>query len=71
VTTYFLHILRDWSDEYRHHILKHIRDAVTPGYSKLTVHDRVLTDMEASEMQVRFDIAAMTTDSGVERSECA
>jgi hypothetical protein len=41
---------------------------MTPGYSKLIIHNLVLPDMGASEMHARFDIATMTTDSGVERS---
>ncbi|KAH7386795.1 putative O-methyltransferase [Phaeosphaeria sp. MPI-PUGE-AT-0046c] len=66
---YFLHhILHDWSDKYCVQILKYLRDAMTPGYSKLIIHDLVLPDMEVSEMQARFDLAMMTINSGMERS---
>jgi hypothetical protein len=51
-------------------MLEHIRDATTPGYSKLIVYDLILPDMGASKTQARLDIAMMRTNSGVERSAC-
>ncbi|KAF1998877.1 S-adenosyl-L-methionine-dependent methyltransferase [Amniculicola lignicola CBS 123094] len=49
---YFLHhILHDWSDKYCHLILKNIREAMTPGYSKLLIHNLVLPDTGTSEIQ--------------------
>ncbi|ORX90665.1 putative O-methyltransferase [Clohesyomyces aquaticus] len=66
---YFLHhIPHDWSDVYRHKILTHLREAMTPGYSRLLIHDLVLPDMGATELQTRFDFTMMTLNGGMERS---
>jgi hypothetical protein len=66
---YFLqYILHNWSDKYCLMILKHIRDAMTPGYSKLIIHDIVLPAVGASEVQARFDLVMMAINSGMERS---
>lgn len=65
---YLHHILHDWSDKYCLQILAPLRDAMTPGYSKLIIHDLVLSDMDVSETQARFDMAMMTINSGMERS---
>jgi hypothetical protein len=66
---YFLHhILHDWSDKYCHLILKAIRSAMHPGYSKLLIHDLILPDTGAQEIQARFDLVMMTFNGGMERS---
>lgn len=41
---------------------------MTPGYSKLIIHDLVLPDVGASTTQANFDMAMMTINSGMERS---
>ncbi|KAH7122681.1 sterigmatocystin 8-O-methyltransferase [Dendryphion nanum] len=67
--TYFMHhILHDWSDKYCRIILKHLREAMQPGYSKLLIHDLILPDTGAAEFQARFDLTMMTFNSGMERS---
>jgi hypothetical protein len=59
---YFLHhILHDWSDKYCLQILKQLRDAMTPGYSKLIIHELVLPDVGATELQARFDLTMMVS----------
>ncbi|KAF1915348.1 sterigmatocystin 8-O-methyltransferase [Ampelomyces quisqualis] len=65
---YLHHVLHDWPDKYCLEILAQVRKAMTPGYSKLVVHDLVLPDTGASELQARFDLAMMTINSGMERS---
>ncbi|OAK96355.1 S-adenosyl-L-methionine-dependent methyltransferase [Phaeosphaeriaceae sp. SRC1lsM3a] len=66
---YFLHhVLHDWSDKYCHQILKAIRSAISPGYSKLLIHQLILPDFGANEMQARYDLVLMTHNSGMERS---
>lgn len=62
------HILHNWSDKYCHLILKQLREAMIPGYSRLLVHDLILPDVGAVEYQARFDVTMMTFNSGMERS---
>ena len=57
---YLLHqILHDWSDKYCLEILKHLRDAMKSGYSRLLIHDLILPDQNASAHHAGFDIAMM------------
>ncbi|KAF2702772.1 sterigmatocystin 8-O-methyltransferase [Pleomassaria siparia CBS 279.74] len=66
---YFLHhILHDWSDKYCHQILHSLRPAMVPGYSKLLIHELILPNTGAVEMQARFDLVMMTLNGGMERS---
>ncbi|KAF2871891.1 O-methyltransferase-domain-containing protein [Massariosphaeria phaeospora] len=62
------HILHDWADSYCHTILTHLREAMAPGYSKLLIHELVLPDEGASELQARFDLVMMTFNGGMERT---
>jgi hypothetical protein len=65
---YFLHdILHDWSDKYCHLILQAIQSAMRPGHSKLFIHDLILPDTGAQEIQARFDLVTMTFNRGMER----
>ena len=67
--TYFLHhILHDWSDGYCLDILKHIRAAMKPKYSKLLIHELILPDTGANAYQTIFDMTMMSFSSGMERS---
>jgi hypothetical protein len=66
---YFLHhILHDWPDKYCHKILRALRQAMIPGYSKLLIHELILPDTGAAEIQARFDLVMMTLGGGAERS---
>ena len=65
---YFHHVLHDWSDNHCLQILNNLRDAMTPGYSKLLIHDLVLPGVGASNVQARFDLTMTTINSGMERS---
>jgi hypothetical protein len=67
---YFLHhILHDWLDKYRHLILKAIQSAMHPGYSRLLIHDLILPDTGAQEIQARFVLVMITFNGGMERSK--
>jgi hypothetical protein len=67
---YFLHhILHDWSDKYCHLILRRIREAMAPGYSKLLIHELVLPVTGAAEIQATFDLVMMTFNGRIERSK--
>jgi hypothetical protein len=67
---YFLHhIIHDWSDKYCHLILEAKQPAMRPGYSKLLIHDLILPDSGAQEIQARFDLVMMTFNRGMERSK--
>ncbi|KAJ4244757.1 hypothetical protein NW762_014333 [Fusarium torreyae] len=66
---YFLHhILHDWSDQHCLGILKHLRDAMKPGYSKLLIHELILPDVGATAQQCIFDMTMMAFNSAMERS---
>jgi hypothetical protein len=39
-------ILHDWSDEQSLQILRHIHDAMTPGYSKLIIEEFILPEKD-------------------------
>ncbi|KAJ3484329.1 hypothetical protein NLG97_g7081 [Lecanicillium saksenae] len=66
---YFLrHILHDWPDSACHRILKGLRDAMRPGYSRLLLHELVLPDTGATRFQCEMDMCMMTFNWGLERS---
>lgn len=67
---YYLHaVIHDWSDEPARRILGHIRDAMTPGYSKLLVHDHVLPATNPHPQATAYDLAVMAVCSAFERTE--
>jgi hypothetical protein len=41
---------------------------MTPGYSKLLIHELILPDVDAVEIQAWFDLTMMTFNGGMERS---
>jgi hypothetical protein len=45
-----------------------MQSAMRPGYSKLLIHDLILPDTGAQEIQARFDLVMMTFNGGMERS---
>ena len=63
------HILHDWADEKCLLILKHIKAAMSPNYSKILIHDLVLPNQNASAYQCVWDLTMMTVNWGKERSE--
>jgi hypothetical protein len=42
---------------------------MVPGYSKLLIHELILPDTGAAEIQARFDLVMMTFNGGMERSK--
>ena len=41
---------------------------MVPGYSKLLIHELILPNTGAVEIQARFDLVMMTFNGGMERS---
>lgn len=67
---YFLrHILHDWPDSDCLRILKEVRSAMQPGYSKLIIHELILPEVGASRAQCEIDLCMMLFNGGVERSQ--
>ncbi|GKT63016.1 sterigmatocystin 8-O-methyltransferase [Colletotrichum tofieldiae] len=67
---YYMHsILHDWSDGPARKILEKQKDAMTPGYSKLLIHDHIVVEGFAHPQTTAFDIQMMVMVAGQERSE--
>ncbi|KAL4966856.1 S-adenosyl-L-methionine-dependent methyltransferase [Aspergillus stella-maris] len=62
------HILHDWSDEYCLRFLKNIVSAMTPGYSKLLVHEMIVLEQGAPQFQAHLDMAMLAFNGGMERT---
>ncbi|KAL2816629.1 o-methyltransferase [Aspergillus cavernicola] len=62
------HILHDWPDSYCLRILGGIASAMTPGYSKLLLHEGIVPEQGACHFQAMSDIAAMVCNGGMERT---
>ncbi|KAI0015265.1 S-adenosyl-L-methionine-dependent methyltransferase [Xylariomycetidae sp. FL0641] len=67
---YYLHgVIHDWSDEPARQILSHLRDAMTPGYSTLLIHDHVLPSTKPHPQTTAYDLTMMVKVSAFERTE--
>ncbi|KAI1660054.1 putative O-methyltransferase [Daldinia decipiens] len=66
---YYHHILHDWSDYKCLEILKHVRDAMKPGYSKLLLHEMIVPETGASPFHAMLDMTVMCFNAGMERTE--
>lgn len=67
---YFLRmILHDWPEDHCRKILGHIRDAMTPGYSKLLINETVVNDTNAHRDQTDLDWLMMSFFGARERTE--
>ncbi|KAJ0108716.1 hypothetical protein J7T55_011206 [Diaporthe amygdali] len=67
---YYMHgVLHDWSDEPARKILEMQRDALTPGYSKLLIHDHIAPEAVAHPHTTAYDLTMMVMVAGEERSE--
>lgn len=62
-------ILHNWASPVCLGILKHLRDAMTPGYSKLLIGNVILPDENVPLRQSGLDIAMLVMHSGSQRSE--
>ncbi|KAL8821791.1 MAG: hypothetical protein Q9191_007240 [Dirinaria sp. TL-2023a] len=65
----FHHIFSDWSDDASAKILSKTVAAMTPGYSKLLLHELILPSENCSWQDAALDIIVMTSFSGQHRSE--
>jgi hypothetical protein len=52
-------ILHDWNDDDALTILIHIKNAMTPGYSKLLVDDIMMPNCGATRLQTFVDVQTM------------
>lgn len=66
---YMRYILHDWPDEECRTILRHLRDAMEPGYSKILIHECVVADRNASWQHTALDIYMMALFATQERTE--
>lgn len=65
---FYHHILHDWSDSYCLQILGRVAAAMTPGYSKLLLHEILVLEQGASQFQAQLDMTMMAFNSGMERT---
>lgn len=67
---YYFHIvLHDWPDESAVAILKNVRDAMEPGYSKILIHEVLVSERAPSLTVTTLDLTMMALFSTFERSE--
>ena len=65
---YFRAIFHDWDDENCRKILRNQIPAMSKGYSKLLLNERVMPDTKASYFVAGMDIVMMTMLSGMQRT---
>ncbi|GAM38978.1 hypothetical protein TCE0_034f10141 [Talaromyces pinophilus] len=65
---FYHHILHDWSDNYCLEILRKVVTAMTPGYSKLLLHEMIVLEEGAPQFQAQLDMTMMAFNSGMERT---
>jgi hypothetical protein len=62
-------VLHDWSDEPARKILDIQKDALTPGYSTLLIHDHIAPEELAHPHATAYDLTMMVMVAGGERRE--
>ncbi|KAI9172792.1 O-methyltransferase asqD [Paramyrothecium foliicola] len=65
---YFHHIFHDWSDFKSLEILEQVVAAMTPGYSKLLIHDIIVPEVGALQYHASLDMTMMCFNGGMERT---
>ena len=65
---YYAHILHDWSDEACARILRQVKPAMEPGYSKILLSEAILPDTGCSLLGAGLDIQMMGMHAGMERT---
>jgi hypothetical protein len=66
---YFYHrIMHDWSDYKCVKILRNVKEAVKPGYSKLYIHEIMVPDTKASTYVAMLDMTMICFSAGMERT---
>ncbi|KAF5535492.1 sterigmatocystin 8-o-methyltransferase [Fusarium mexicanum] len=67
---YFLHnVLHDWEDKQASLIIKHLADAMEPGYSKLLIHESLVSNVKPLARVTTSDITMMACLGAKERTE--
>ncbi|KAM0298092.1 hypothetical protein HYE67_001128 [Fusarium culmorum] len=67
---YFMHnVLHDWEDKQAKEILKHLADAMEPGYSKLLIHESLISTTKPHARVTTSDITMMACLGAKERTE--
>ncbi|KAI0844632.1 putative O-methyltransferase [Daldinia vernicosa] len=66
---FYHHVLHDWSDNMCLEILKRVQAAMTPGYSKLLLHEMIIPEKGASTFHAMLDLTMMVANAGMERTE--
>ncbi|KAI1127812.1 S-adenosyl-L-methionine-dependent methyltransferase [Nemania abortiva] len=63
------HILHDWSDDKCLEILRKVKQAMKPGYSKLLICEMIMLEKRASTFYAILDMTMMAFNGGMERAE--
>lgn len=66
---YFRSVLHDWDDDTCRLILKHIRDAMKPGYSKILINEFNIPLKGPCTFATHSDFMVMSVNAAVERTE--
>ncbi|EFE32575.1 O-methyltransferase, putative [Trichophyton benhamiae CBS 112371] len=61
-------IFHNWSDRDSQRILENLTPAMTPGYSKLLIHDHVIPETKAYWESTSLDLIMMANFRGIERT---
>ena len=62
-------MLHDWDDEQCRTILKHIREAMTPGYSKILINEFCIPLKGACTFATHSDFMVMAVNAAIDRTE--
>ena len=62
-------VLHDWPDDKASEILKNIATAMEPGYSRVLIHENVVTTNKPDPFVTTSDITMMMVLSAFERTE--
>ncbi|KAI1360719.1 O-methyltransferase [Xylaria arbuscula] len=65
---FYHHIIHDWSDDNCREILKRVKKAIKPGYSRL-LHEMIIPEEGASVFHAMLDMTMMAFNAGIERTE--
>ncbi|KAF5874092.1 putative sterigmatocystin 8-o-methyltransferase protein [Botrytis fragariae] len=65
---FYHHILHDWSDYKCLEILRVLKSAMKPNYSKLIIHEMIVPESGASTYHALLDLTMMAFNGGTERT---
>ncbi|KAI0197625.1 putative O-methyltransferase [Astrocystis sublimbata] len=65
---FFHHVFHDWSDHKSLEILEHVVKSMSPGYSKLLIHEMIVPEKGAGIVHATLDMAMMCFGGGKERT---